>query len=92
MLPPVQQVEARNVAPVVAAAVLVDVAHVVAAVPEEIAVGIERAAVALGGHEVVGGTVRIGQQHPAKIVGGHHLFIDVGSWVVKRHFHSALLL
>ena len=74
---PVQQVDARSVAPAVVVApaigvlgdpvvLLVDVAQVVLAVPEDGAVGIEGHAAALGIHEMVGWTVRVAQEDVAE--------------------------
>jgi hypothetical protein len=62
MVPPVEQVGAGNVSPVVPARVLEDVEQVVASLPEDRPVGIERHTASFRSHEVVAGAKGIAQQ------------------------------
>ena len=61
-MPPMQQIGARYMSPVMSAVFLVDVAHVMTAAPEDVPVGIKRHGVPLGIDEMESGPVRIGQQ------------------------------
>ena len=70
MVPPVEQVRAGDVPPVVPALVLEDVEQVVAALPVDGPVGIEGHAASFRGDEVVARPVRVAEQLLAERAGG----------------------
>ena len=75
MVPPVAEIGAGNVSPVVAPLVLKDIEQVVAPVPEDRAVGVKRHAGSLGNHKVIAGPVRIGKQSLSQCSGGSRFLL-----------------